>query len=172
MKLKFYVLFETPVMTVSAVGAKRCLGTFLTLHTQNLLKTAMSLYLATDFLVAASLCYYLHTSRTGLKRYDLSHLSNETHDSIHSSTDTIINKLIIYAINNGLLTGQRHSSILRCLEANDVYISVTDLLIIVFVSLLYHTRISYADTDVIQNRVYPGNLVYLSLYQVVANCKP
>ncbi|PBK71169.1 hypothetical protein ARMSODRAFT_65716 [Armillaria solidipes] len=97
MKLKFYVLFETPVMT-------------------NLLKTAMSLYLATDFLVAASLCYYLHTSRTGLKR-----------------TDTIINKLIIYAINNGLLTG------------------VTDLLIIVF------------------NRVYPGNLVYLSLYQVVAN---
>ncbi|KAK0443607.1 hypothetical protein EV421DRAFT_1903621 [Armillaria borealis] len=114
MKLKSYALFETPVMT-------------------NLMKTAMSLYLATDVLVAACLCYYLHTSRTGLKR-----------------TDTIINKLIIYAINNGLLTGQRHSIIL-CLLTNDVHFSVTDLLVIVF------------------NQVYPSNLIYLSLYQVVAN---
>ncbi|PBK81734.1 hypothetical protein ARMGADRAFT_1090973 [Armillaria gallica] len=114
MRLKRYALFETPVMT-------------------NLMKTAMSLYLATDVLVAASLCYYLHTSRTGLKR-----------------TDTIINKLIFYAINNGLLTGQSHS-ILLCLLTNDVHFSVTDLLVIVF------------------NQVYPSNLVYLSLYQVVAN---
>ncbi|KAK0235469.1 hypothetical protein EDD85DRAFT_968478 [Armillaria nabsnona] len=77
MKLKSYALFETPAMT-------------------NLMKVAMSLYLATDVLVAASLCYYLHTSRTGHKR-------------------------------------------------------VMDLLVIIF------------------NQVYPSNLVYLSLYQVVAN---
>ncbi|KAK0490035.1 hypothetical protein EDD18DRAFT_1359022 [Armillaria luteobubalina] len=77
LKLKLYALFETPVMT-------------------NLLKISMCLYLGTDVLVAASLCYYLHTSRTGHKR-------------------------------------------------------VTDLLVIIF------------------NRVYPGNLIYLSLYQVVAN---
>ncbi|KAK0200030.1 hypothetical protein DFS33DRAFT_1278427 [Desarmillaria ectypa] len=86
MKLKSYALFETHVMT-------------------SLLKAAMSLYLSTDFLVAASLCYYLHTNRTGLKWYDLFYLSNETHEPIHSSTDTIINRLMIHAINNGLLTG-------------------------------------------------------------------
>ncbi|KAK0458187.1 uncharacterized protein EV420DRAFT_384254 [Desarmillaria tabescens] len=97
MKLKSFALFQTHVMT-------------------SLLRAGMSFYLATDFLVAASLCFYLHTSRTGHKR-----------------TDTIINRLIIYTINNGLLTG------------------VTDLLIIAF------------------EIAYPNNLVYLSLYQVVAN---
>ncbi|KAK0458168.1 uncharacterized protein EV420DRAFT_1682069 [Desarmillaria tabescens] len=97
MKLRYYDLFETQTMT-------------------SLLKAAMCFYLATDFLVAASLCYYLHASRP-----------------IHFSTDNLINRLMIYTINNGLLTG------------------VTDLLVIAF------------------NIAYPSNLVYLSVYQVVAN---
>ncbi|KAE9395343.1 hypothetical protein BT96DRAFT_997746 [Gymnopus androsaceus JB14] len=40
-----------------------------------------------DLLIAASLCFYLHKSHTGIR-----------------ATDSVINKLLVYAINTGLLT--------------------------------------------------------------------
>jgi hypothetical protein len=49
--------------------------------------SSLALAVATDVLIATSLSYYLHTSRSGVKR-----------------TDTLINKLLVYTINNGILT--------------------------------------------------------------------
>ncbi|KAJ7507868.1 hypothetical protein B0H11DRAFT_147767 [Mycena galericulata] len=49
--------------------------------------SALSLAVVTDVLIAATLSYYLHTSRSGLAR-----------------TDSLINRLLVYTINNGILT--------------------------------------------------------------------
>ncbi|KAK0429636.1 hypothetical protein EV421DRAFT_2042639 [Armillaria borealis] len=97
MHLKYFVLFESSRMA-------------------NLIRASLSLYVVTDVLVAVLLCYFLHSSRTGIKR-----------------TDTMINRLIVYTIHNGLIT------------------AVADVFVIVF------------------NIAYPENLVYLSVYQIVAN---
>jgi len=53
----------------------------------NIVDASLSLAVAIDVLIAASLSYYLHTSRSGIR-----------------STDTLINRLMVYAINNGILT--------------------------------------------------------------------
>ncbi|KAK0458173.1 uncharacterized protein EV420DRAFT_1764326 [Desarmillaria tabescens] len=82
----------------------------------SLVRASLAIHVVTDILVAGSLCYYLHTSRTGIKR-----------------TDTMINRLMVYAVHNGLIT------------------AVADILVIAF------------------NTAYPGNLIYLAVYQVVAN---
>ncbi|KAK0200034.1 hypothetical protein DFS33DRAFT_213487 [Desarmillaria ectypa] len=95
--LKYFVRFERNSMT-------------------SLVRASLAIHVVTDILVAASLCYYLHSSRTGIKR-----------------TDTIINRLMVYAVHNGLLT------------------AVADILVIAF------------------NTAYPSNLIYLAVYQVVAN---
>ncbi|KAK0237745.1 hypothetical protein EDD85DRAFT_1022956 [Armillaria nabsnona] len=95
--LKYFVLFDRPAMA-------------------GLIRASLALYVVTDLLIAVLLCYFLHSSRTGIKR-----------------TDTLINRLIVYAIHNGLIT------------------SVADIFVIAF------------------NIAYPKNLVYLSVYQVVAN---
>ncbi|KAJ7678937.1 hypothetical protein DFH06DRAFT_1165265 [Mycena polygramma] len=49
--------------------------------------SSLALAVVTDVLIAASLSYYLQTSRSGIKR-----------------TDTLINRLMVYTINNGILT--------------------------------------------------------------------
>ncbi|KDR69561.1 hypothetical protein GALMADRAFT_145313 [Galerina marginata CBS 339.88] len=56
-------------------------------RSSRIVAASLSLAVATDILTAASLSYYLHTSRSGIER-----------------TDTLINKLMAYAINNGILT--------------------------------------------------------------------
>ncbi|KDR70329.1 hypothetical protein GALMADRAFT_144642 [Galerina marginata CBS 339.88] len=61
--------------------------------------TACVLPALNDVLIAASLSYYLHISRSGIR-----------------STDTLINKLIVFAINNGALT------------------SVFDIIVVIFVT--------------------------------------
>jgi hypothetical protein len=94
----------------------RSLGNQHVCHRLHLARASLVLYVVTDLLVALLLCYFLHSSRTGIKR-----------------TDTLINKLIVYAIHNGLIT------------------SVADIFVIAF------------------NIAYPKNLVYLSIYQIVAN---
>ncbi|KAK0452574.1 hypothetical protein EV421DRAFT_1769719 [Armillaria borealis] len=86
MHLKYFVLFNRASMA-------------------SLIRACLILDVVTDLLVAVTLCYILHSSRTGMKR-----------------TDTLINSLIVYAV---------------------------------------HT--------VSQNIAYPKNLVYLSVYQIVAN---
>ncbi|KAK0458201.1 uncharacterized protein EV420DRAFT_1544130 [Desarmillaria tabescens] len=95
--LKYFVLFERHSMT-------------------SLVRASLTVHVVTDLLVAISLCYYLHNSRTGIRR-----------------TDTIINRLMVYAVHNGLIT------------------SIADIFVIAF------------------NTAYPSNLVYLSVYQIVAN---
>ncbi|PBK71173.1 hypothetical protein ARMSODRAFT_954941 [Armillaria solidipes] len=82
----------------------------------SLVRASLAIHVVTDFLVAGSLCYYLHSSRTGVKR-----------------TNTMINRLMVYAIHNGLIT------------------AVADILVMAF------------------NIAYPGNLVYLAIYQIIAN---
>ncbi|KAK0459933.1 hypothetical protein IW261DRAFT_1578097 [Armillaria novae-zelandiae] len=81
-----------------------------------LIRASLALYVVTDLLVALLLCYFLHSSRTGIKH-----------------TDTLINRLIVYAVHNGLIT------------------SVADIFVIAF------------------NIAYPQNLIYLAIYQIVAN---
>ncbi|KAG7449942.1 uncharacterized protein BT62DRAFT_944549 [Guyanagaster necrorhizus] len=83
---------------------------------KNLIRTSLILHVVTDLLVAVSLCYYLHKRRTGIKH-----------------TNTMINRLMVYAIHNGLIT------------------AIVDILVFAF------------------NTAYPDNLVYLSVYQIVAN---
>lgn len=95
--LKYYILFDRSTMA-------------------SLIRASLALYVVTDLLVALLLCYFLHSSRTGIKR-----------------TDTLINRLMVYAVHNGLIT------------------SVADIFVIAF------------------NIAYPKNLVYLAVYQVVAN---
>ncbi|KAK0192772.1 hypothetical protein F5146DRAFT_1191721 [Armillaria mellea] len=68
MYLKYFLFFARPSM-------------------RNLMRAALVLHVVTDLLVAVSLCYYLHNSRTGIKR-----------------TNTMIDKLMVYAIHTGLTT--------------------------------------------------------------------
>ncbi|KAK0452576.1 hypothetical protein EV421DRAFT_2015389 [Armillaria borealis] len=95
--LKYFALFDRSTMA-------------------SLIRASLTLYVVTDLLVAVLLSYFLHSSRTGMKR-----------------TDTLINRLIVYAVHNGLIT------------------SVADIFVLAF------------------NIAYPKNLVYLSIYQIVAN---
>ncbi len=40
---------------------------------QGLARASLVLYVVTDLLVALLLCYFLHSSRTGIKRYGIPH---------------------------------------------------------------------------------------------------
>ena len=65
--------------------------------------TFMSSDIASDILITVSMCYYLHKSRTGLKRYIF--YGQECYDLTDThSTNTMINLLITYAIRTCLLT--------------------------------------------------------------------
>ncbi|SJL12409.1 uncharacterized protein ARMOST_15836 [Armillaria ostoyae] len=85
MHLKYFVLFESSKLA-------------------NLIRASLSLYVVTDVLVAVLLCYFLHSSRTGIKRYDIPHSGSVKLIGRLNSTDTMINRLIVYAIHNGLIT--------------------------------------------------------------------
>ncbi|PBK89869.1 hypothetical protein ARMGADRAFT_1083334 [Armillaria gallica] len=91
MHLKYFVSFARPSMKI-------------------LLRGGLALHVVTDLLVAVSLCYYLHNSRTGVKR-----------------TNTMINKLMIYAIHTGLITAVADIFVLafnRAYPDNLVYIAL------------------------------------------------
>ncbi|KAK0237957.1 hypothetical protein EDD85DRAFT_562871 [Armillaria nabsnona] len=91
MYLKYFVSFARPSMRI-------------------LLRVGLVLHVVTDLLVAVSLCYYLHNSRTGIKR-----------------TNTMINKLMVYAIHTGLITAVVDILVLAFNKAypdNLVYLSV------------------------------------------------
>jgi len=70
---------------------------------------ALSLGVATDIFTAASLSYFLHKMRTGYKR-----------------SDTLINRLIIYSVNTGLLTSVFSAAVLvtyNLMPANLIFIA-------------------------------------------------
>jgi len=52
-----------------------------------LLYTSLSLSIATDLLTTSLLCYYLYTSRTGIRR-----------------TDSVLRILMMYSIDGGIIT--------------------------------------------------------------------
>jgi hypothetical protein len=71
---------------------------------------ALSLGLVTDVFTAASLSYFLHKMRTGFKR-----------------SDTLINRLIIYSVNTGMLTSVFSASVLamyNLMPENFIYIAL------------------------------------------------
>jgi len=71
---------------------------------------ALSLGMVTDVFTAASLSYFLHKMRTGFKR-----------------SDTLINRLIIYSVNTGMLTSVFSAAVLatyNIMPTNFVYISL------------------------------------------------
>ncbi|KDR71983.1 hypothetical protein GALMADRAFT_143336 [Galerina marginata CBS 339.88] len=83
--------FQLKLFTAVSTKGGRLLG---------IVDASLSLTVATDILTAASLSFYLHTNRSGIE-----------------STDTMINKLMTYAINNGVLT------------------SLFDIIIVIFVTV-------------------------------------
>ncbi|PBK90117.1 hypothetical protein ARMGADRAFT_1014751 [Armillaria gallica] len=102
--LKYFVLFDRGTMA-------------------SLARASLVLYVVTDLLVALLLCYFLHSSRTGIKR-----------------TDTLINKLIVYAIHNGLIT------------------SVADIFVIVF-NIAYPKNLVYLSVDLIVANLYSNSFL-------------
>jgi hypothetical protein len=71
---------------------------------------ALSLGVVTDVFTAASLSYFLHKMRTGFKR-----------------SDTLINRLIIYSVNTGMLTSVFSAAVLatyNIMPINFVYMSL------------------------------------------------
>jgi len=71
---------------------------------------ALSLGVVTDVFTAASLSYFLHQMRTGLKR-----------------SDTLINRLIIYSVNTGALTSVFSAAVLvsyNLMPSNIIYIAL------------------------------------------------
>jgi hypothetical protein len=56
-----------------------------------------------DFWIAGLLSYFLYKSRAGISRFDFS-MPNYSHDSREPRTDNVINLLMVYTINTGLLT--------------------------------------------------------------------
>ncbi|KAF9459322.1 hypothetical protein BDZ94DRAFT_1300644 [Collybia nuda] len=80
------------------------------------LGTSLLLAAATDIAIVASLSFYLHKNRSGVQ-----------------NTDTLVNRLILHAVSNGILT------------------SVLDVLVFIFALL------------------YPQNMIYIALYQVISN---
>ncbi|KAI1783575.1 hypothetical protein LXA43DRAFT_321838 [Ganoderma leucocontextum] len=85
------------ILAVCSCGSGMAISVNLYTHTDNLFLgsveirilsgLANGLSIICDVLIAASLSYYLHSKKTGFKR-----------------TDSIINRLIIYAVNRGALT--------------------------------------------------------------------
>ncbi|KIK56233.1 hypothetical protein GYMLUDRAFT_62092 [Collybiopsis luxurians FD-317 M1] len=75
--------------------------------------TALALVAACDVLIAISLCYYLNASRTGFYR--------------SGSTETLIDRLILWTVSTGLLTSVFAVAKLVCIVAmqnNLVYVGV------------------------------------------------
>jgi len=77
---------------------------------------SLALAVVTDVIIAGSLSFYLHTSRSGV-----------------TSTDTLINKLMAYAINNGILT------------------SVFDIIVLIYVTTQPHNLIFLAVFQIVGN---------------------
>ncbi|KAJ7806155.1 hypothetical protein B0H14DRAFT_2876759 [Mycena olivaceomarginata] len=96
-----------------------------------LVDSSLALAVITDVLVAASLSYYLHTSRSGIER-----------------TDTLINRLLVYTINNGILT------------------SIFDIITLVFVTAEVDNLIYLAVFQVV------GNLYTNSMMATLNSRKP
>ncbi|KAK0237743.1 hypothetical protein EDD85DRAFT_555306 [Armillaria nabsnona] len=86
-------------------------------------RASLALYVVTDLLIALLLCYFLHSSRTGIKR-----------------TDTLINRLIVYAIHNGLIT------------------SVADIFVIAF-NIAYPKNLVYLSVDLIVANLYSNSFL-------------
>ncbi|KDR69647.1 hypothetical protein GALMADRAFT_145371 [Galerina marginata CBS 339.88] len=100
-----------------------------------ILVASISLAVATDVLTAASLSFYLHTSRSGIE-----------------STDTLVNKLLAYAINNAILTRSATYASVKIYLTWYLF-SLFDIVVLIFVI------------------VEEGNLVYVAIFQIVGNPK-
>ena len=83
--------------------------------------TSSGLGVLCDVIITASLCYYLHSSRTGFRRFVSVVRATTTVASLMSrsySTNSMINKLIVYAVNRGTLTASASQITLSVLPAD------------------------------------------------------
>ncbi|KAL1937273.1 hypothetical protein VTO73DRAFT_13882 [Trametes versicolor] len=83
---------------------------------------SLAIAAADDIIIAASLCYFLYTRRTGIR-----------------STDTLVNRIITYSIMTGAVTSVVDIAILICFVAmpdNLVYLALFDFLPILYVTSL------------------------------------
>ncbi|KAF7334996.1 hypothetical protein MVEN_02249800 [Mycena venus] len=71
-------------------------------HFKALITTSWTTTAVTDVVITISLCYYFHNRRSGIKRCHLSYFRKSNIDT-YQSTDNLIQKLIIYTINGGVL---------------------------------------------------------------------
>ena len=80
------------------------LGTNRAQH-QTIGTTALGLGMGTDVVTAASLCFFLRSLRTGYSKCVIQSLTiDDFSDGDRIRDDTIVNKLILYAVNTGILT--------------------------------------------------------------------
>ncbi|KDR68898.1 hypothetical protein GALMADRAFT_145920 [Galerina marginata CBS 339.88] len=132
--LTFLSLGHFATGALPTAGLFRSVGfTYIPRHNRILvIDTWLSLGVATDILTAASLSYYLHTSRSGIKR-----------------TDTMVNKLMVYTINNGILTRSATPALVE--SQLIVKISMTPKCLS------------------IQSTTQPDKLIFMSIFQIVGN---
>lgn len=75
-----------------------------------------------DILIAGGLCYYLETGRSGMKK-SVFPLSSASKLLMHlCRTDTIVDKLMVYAVNRGIVT-----TFVFCSEQPSPFVVSTDL---------------------------------------------
>ncbi|KZS87174.1 hypothetical protein SISNIDRAFT_491318 [Sistotremastrum niveocremeum HHB9708] len=82
---------------------------------RHLLTACLSASLAADLCITASMCYYLHRSRTG-----------------HKKTDTLLSNLIIYSINTGIVTALGDAAVMAtflALPNNVAFFSIFEVTI-------------------------------------------
>ncbi|KAF9461110.1 hypothetical protein BDZ94DRAFT_859739 [Collybia nuda] len=104
------VLAHFGMHIATAVKAFQILDSKSAMHLIPYLEATISLAVATDIMIAVSLSFYLHKSRSGAQ-----------------NTDAMINRLIVHAINNGILTGVFDVLVLTIAAAypkNMVYIAI------------------------------------------------
>lgn len=70
-----------------------------------MLYLANSLNIVADMTIALSQMWFFYRSRTGVKRLELVNMTDFGPNSPFLRSDSIINLLILYSINTGLLTG-------------------------------------------------------------------
>jgi hypothetical protein len=111
------------VLSVSITGLQAKYFANLTGTPQLMARIGLSLSLATDVLIASSLTFYLLRGRTGRKK-----------------TDSLVNRLTVHAVNNGILT------------------SATDLVVLVFVIIAPNSLIYLSIFEVVGN-LYTNSLL-------------
>ncbi|KAI0059600.1 hypothetical protein BV25DRAFT_1918387 [Artomyces pyxidatus] len=100
---------------------------------------SLALGAATDIITAGALSYFLHKMRTG-----------------YSRSDTLINRLIIYSVNTGMVTRQDIICSLSCTCANACINSVCSISVVIMYDLM-DSNFIYMGTYFVLSKLYANS---------------